>query len=237
MRTNQEHLRCNLTGKLPVSVVIPALNAALCVEASIGAVAAAVAEVIVADGGSSDETMEIVARLGAQTFAAERGRGTQLAAGASRAASDWLLFLHADTCLQPGWREAVAGFIADRANWRKAACFRFRLDDASRQSRRLERLVAWRCRRFGLAYGDQGLLIRRDRYAEIGGFKPIPLMEDVDIVRRIGRRNMVVLKAEAVTSAARYRRDGYWRRSTRNLCLLSLYFAGVPPRWLVKAYG
>jgi GT2 family glycosyltransferase len=161
----------------------------------------------------------------------------QLAAGAAAASADWLLFLHADTRLQPGWAEAVRRFTADPANRQKAACFRFRLDDPSPQARRVERLVAWRCRRLGLPYGDQGLLIHRTYYDELGGFKPVPLMEDVDLVRRIGRRNIVMLAADALTSAARYRRDGYWLRPVRNLCLLSLYFLGVPPRWLARLYG
>ena len=97
--------------------------------------------------------------------------------------------------------------------------------------------MAWRCRCFGLPYGDRGLLIHRAFYERLGGFNAIPLMEDVDMVRRIGRRNMVMLKADAITSAARYQRNGYWRRSARNLILLGLYWLGVPPRFLVRIYG
>ncbi|MEE8246899.1 MAG: glycosyl transferase family 2, partial [Alphaproteobacteria bacterium] len=89
----------------------------------------------------------------------------------------------------------------------------------------------------GLPYGDQGLLIHRDLYSRVGGFRPLPLMEDVDIVRRIGARRLVVLEAAALTSAARYRRAGYLRRSLRNLACLGLYFLGVPPRLLVRLYG
>ena len=114
---------------------------------------------------------------------------------------------------------------------------RFKLNDGRKRAKILERLVALRVKLFGLPYGDQALLISRDFYREIGGFKPVPLMEDVDIVRRIGRRRLVRLPLDAITSAERYHRDGYLWRSARNLFCLSLYFFGVPPRIIVKLYG
>ena len=98
-------------------------------------------------------------------------------------------------------------------------------------------LVAVRCRLFRLPYGDQGLLISRALYQRLGGFKPVPLMEDVDLVRRVGWRRLTALPSAAVTSAVRYRRDGYLLRPLRNLCCLTLYFLGVPPRAIVKLYG
>ena len=127
--------------------------------------------------------------------------------------------------------------MAAAGSAQRAAVFRFVVDDEDVAARRLEALVAWRCRALGLPYGDQGLLIHRDLYRRVGGFRPLPLMEDVDIVRRIGARRLVVLEAAALTSAARYRRAGYLRRSLRNLACLGLYFLGVPPRLLVRLYG
>ncbi len=100
----------------------------------------------------------------------------------------------------------------------------------------MERLVNWRSRALGLPYGDQGLLIARSFYESLGGFRPIPLMEDVDIVRRIGKKNLAVLEVAAVTSADRYRRGGWWARPALNILCLSLYFIGVPPRTLEKIY-
>ncbi|RYJ04407.1 MAG: glycosyl transferase family 2, partial [Acetobacteraceae bacterium] len=114
---------------------------------------------------------------------------------------------------------------------------RFTLDDPAPQARRLERLVAWRCRALALPYGDQGLLISRALYDELGGFRPLPLMEDVDLVRRLGRRRLAALPVDAVTSAERWRRDGWWRRSARNLGCLSLYFLGLPPSLIRRLYG
>ena len=119
----------------------------------------------------------------------------------------------------------------------RTAHFAFALDDASPEARRLERLVAWRCRALALPYGDQGLLLSRALYEAVGGFRPLPLMEDVDLVRRLGRRRLVALPVPAVTSAGRWRREGWRRRSARNLACLSLWFMGVPPRLIARLYS
>ncbi len=194
------------------------------------------AEIIVADGGSSDGTPELAVAGGARLIKSPRGRGAQLEAGAHAARGDWLLFLHADTRLGDGWRAAVAAFAADPANAKRAAYFGFALDDGKPAARRLEAMVAWRCRTLALPYGDQGLLIAREFYEELGRYRDWPLMEDVEFVRRIGRERLVALPIAAVTSAQRYRRSGYVAQSLRNLVLLSLFFLGVPPRALARLY-
>jgi len=221
-----------------ISVVMPALDAAPAIASALGAVAhELVCERLVVDGGSADETAAIARGAGARVIAADRGRGAQLAAGAAEAAGDWLLFLHADTVLGPGWANEAARFIADPANRSRAAAFRFALDDPRRRARRLEAAVALRNRLFALPYGDQGLLIGRELYRALGGFRPLPLYEDVDLIRRVGRRRLTLLTTPAVTSAARYQRDGYLLRPLRNLCLLGLYFTGIAPRRLARLYG
>lgn len=224
-----------------LAVVIPALNASALLPPCFGALAEARARFqlrsAVADGGSSDDTREVARALGARVVTVAPGRGGQLAAGASATESDWLLFLHADTLLAPGWSEAAADFVSDPANAERAAVFRLELDDNSPAAQRLERIVAWRCRVLGLPYGDQGLLISRKFYNALGGFRPIPLMEDVDIMRRIGKKRITVLDAPAVTSAARYKQDGYARRVIRNFACLGLYIAGVPPKTIARIYG
>jgi hypothetical protein len=117
-----------------------------------------------------------------------------------------------------------------------AGYFRFALDDRRFRARLIERVVALRSRLFGLPYGDQGLLVSRTLYDRIGGFASLPLMEDVEIARRLGRRRLRPIPMRAVTSAARYRRDGYLRRSLRNLSCLAGYFLGVAPERLVRRY-
>jgi rSAM/selenodomain-associated transferase 2 len=217
-----------------LSVVIPTLNAAATLPATLDCLRG-VGEVIVADGGSHDATRRLAEDWGARVLDAPSGRGPQLAAGAKEARGDWLLFLHADTRLAAGWRAAVDAHIAEKAE--RAAYFRLHLDDEARAARRIERLAAWRARRFGLPYGDQALLVPAPLYRALGGHRPVPLMEDVDLVRRIGRARLVELPVGAITSASRYRRDGWIARPVRNLTCLTLWFAGVPPRLIARLYA
>lgn len=231
-----------MAGALPtLGVVIPALNAAHSIGAALEALSAGreqfQLDIVVADGGSADDTSAIAERHGARIITTPPGRGGQLAAGAAAVAGAWLLFVHADTLLQDDWVSAVAGSVQRPENAQHAGYFRLVLDDAAPAARRLERIVAWRARRLGLPYGDQGLLLSREFYDALGGFRPLPLMEDVDLARRIGRRRLVALPATARTSAERYRRDGYFRRSARNFICLTLYFIGVPPRAIRRLYG
>ncbi len=221
-----------------LSVVVPALDSADCLTPCLRSLDAAGGEVIVVDGGSRDGTAALAESRGARVVTSAAGRGAQLVAGAAAARGRWLLFLHADTRLSEGWWNAAKGFMeAAAASEDHAGFFRFALDDDSPAARRLETLVDWRCRLLGLPYGDQGLLISRAFFDALGGFRPMPLMEDVEFIRRIGRRRLVMLDAQAVTSAARYRRDGYLRRSARNISCLILYLLGLSPRTLVRLYG
>jgi len=215
-----------------LSVVIPTLDSAATLGACLAALGE-VAEIVVADGGSSDGTAAIAEAAGAIVVTAPRGRGPQLAAGAAAARGDWLLFLHGDTLLEPGWRACAERHMARPGEL--PACFRFRLADDSWQARLIEAAVAARVRLLALPYGDQGLLVSRRRYEEAGAYRPLPLMEDVDLVRRLPRA--IVLAAAATTSAERWRRDGWLRRSARNLLCLAAWRAGLPVSWIARAYG
>lgn len=228
--------------EVALDVVIPALNAAERLTATLeslepGRRLGLLREVIVVDGGSGDGTAGLARSLGARVLCVPSGRGTQLRAGGEVAGASWLLFLHADTRLSPAWAAVAQAFMRSEIDGGLAAVFRLRLDDDAPAARRLERLVAWRTRALGLPYGDQGLLIPAGLYQALGGFVPIPLMEDIDLVRRLGRRRIAMLDAEVVTSAERYRRSGYTLRSARNLSILGLYFCGVPPARLARLYG
>ena len=224
-----------------ISVVIPTLNAAASIDATLASLLpegnAILQEIIVADGGSRDGTMECARQWGCRIVTSGRGRGLQLGQAAAGAAGDWLLFLHGDTRLEAGWAAQLRAFFRDDANAERAAVFTFALDDTAAAARLLERIVAARVRLLALPYGDQGLLVSRRLYDAVGGFRPLALMEDVDLVRRIGRRRLAVLPTRAVTSAERYRRDGYARRVARNALCLTLYFGGVPPQRIAGLYG
>jgi rSAM/selenodomain-associated transferase 2 len=227
-----------------ISAVIPTFD----VEASLTACLAALVpaavdgllrEVVIADGGSTDATLAIAEDAGAAIVRTGKGRGAQLAAGARQAKSPWLMFLHADTVLEPEWETHVARFMGDVDHTRRppaAAAFRFALDDAGLAPRLLEQAVALRCRLFARPYGDQGLLIPRTLYDAVGGFRPMPLMEDLDLVRRLGRGRIVMLGAKATTSAARYRRDGYLNRAMRNGMCRALHAAGASPERVLRMY-
>ncbi len=217
-----------------LAVVIPTLDAAGSLAATLASLApgrALIDEIVVVDGGSTDATVSVAEVGGARVLRAPRGRGGQLRAGVAATGAPWLLMLHADTRLSPGWPAALPA-DGGRAGW-----FRLRLDDPDPAARRVERLANWRARRLGLPYGDQGLVLARGLYEATGGYRDLPLMEDVDLARRIGRRRLAPLDAEALTSAARYRRDGYWRRPLRNLACLSLFLAGVSAERVARLYG
>lgn len=225
--------------RAPLSIVIPTLNAEAELPATLGALgegleAGLIREVIVSDGGSADATRAVADAAGALWLEGPPGRGGQMRRGADAAGGAWLMFLHADTWLGPGWAGAVADHMRrgeDRAGY-------FRL--AFRAGGLAPRVVAgWanlRSRALGLPYGDQGLVIARDLYDAVGGMPDIVLMEDVAMARRL-RRLLRALPAEARTSAARYEAEGWLRRGARNLANLAAWHAGLPPERLVRFYG
>ena len=218
-----------------LTVIIPAWQAEATLADTLACLRDA-GEIIVVDGGSTDRTVEIARSCGARTIASSKGRGPQLNAGAAAAQGDWLLFLHADTRLGPGWRASVDAWRAFPEAIRQAAVFRFALDDAAWQARVIERLVALRIRLFGLAYGDQGLLIHRQFLTDLGLFRPMAMLEDVDAARRVGKRRLHVLPVAALTSARRWREGGWIRRSLRNLLCVTLFRLGVPVKIIAAIY-
>ena len=162
-----------------------------------------------------------------------RGRARQMNAGAAVSRADWLLFLHADTRLPPGWRAAIAD--ADQRGHVAIGCFRFALDSGAWFARVIEAGVRVRVRLLGLPYGDQALFVRRSLFERAGGFAELPIMEDVDLVRRMRRAGALFRSPlPALTSARRWERDGWIRRTARHLMLISLYFCGVSPERLVR---
>ena len=224
-----------------VSVIIPTLNALPQLQPTADVIMRGkgiglIQELIIADGGSIDGTREAAIDLGAVLVDSTIGRGYQLSDGVKISKGEWLLIVHADTILDLDWAKAVKSFINLPENRMRAAYFQFALDDKNASARRIERMVAWRSRVLGLPYGDQGLLISRDMYDKIGGYPAIPLMEDVVIIRRIGRRRLHGLNSKAVTSSERFRRGGYWLRPSLNMLCLALFCLGISADMIRKIY-
>lgn len=228
-----------------ITVIIPTLNCETGLGATLSALVPAVVDglirqVVIVDGGSTDRTLKIAEESGADIVRSERGRGRQLAAGVEHARFPWLLFLHADTVLESGWEREAGAFVERVESGQRpvaAAAFRFALDDLGFLPRMIEVGVAWRCTLLRLPYGDQGLLMPQRLYRELGGFRPMPLMEDVDMIRRLGRSRTLILRATAVTSAIRYKRDGYLRRVAKNLSCITLYYLHAPLPMIARLYA
>lgn len=224
----------------PISIIIPALNAEEdlpgCLESLLpGLGAGLIREVVLVDGGSKDKTLAMAEASGARLLTSEApGRAMQLIKGAEAARGDWLLFLHADTHLSADWAERSAAHMIDRPD--KAAVFTLRYRSDASEAKWLAARANRRTRWFGLPYGDQGLLISRRLYEQIGGFERIPLMEDVKMARAIGKTRLSILSAEARTSAMKYHRDGWRRRAYRNAWLITRYYLGADPEKLAECY-
>lgn len=186
-----------------ISVIIPTLNAQLtlprCFDALIGAtVRGLVREVIVADGGSGDDTLAIADAAGAHIKKGGWSRASQLRAGADAARQDWLLFLHPETALEPAWEMEAENFIGrSTLDKPRAAAFRFGLDEFDRAATWTEAAIALRCWAFRTPRGSHGLLIPKRFYKQLGGYRD-KTREDIDLVRRIGSRRLVMLRARAV---------------------------------------
>ncbi len=221
----------------PFSIVIPTLNAADELPATLncllpGLEQGLISEVIISDGGSTDATLKLADDAGAVMVKGAAGRGGQLRRGAEIAKSDWILFLHADTHLPHTWPGALSIHINQSEN---AAVFKLGFRSVAPMARLTAGWANLRSRVFGLPYGDQGLLISKELYNEIGGFADQPLMEDVAMARALSGR-LTVLDEIALTSDTRYAKSGWLKRGTRNLWTLTRYLLGTSPEVLAKAY-
>ncbi len=217
-----------------ISVVVPTANSERllprCFDSLIaGAVRGVVREVIVSDAGSSDGTLAITDAAGAHVVHSRNNRGAQMADGAAVAKSDWLLFLHPETALEPGWEAEAESFMSQAMMERpRAAVFRFALEDFGGEARRAEAKAALRTALFALPYGDQGLLIPRRLYQKLGGYRALADLEDADLVRRIGMRRLVSLRARAINVARPH------KSALRGLALTLLHTLRVPSRVLAR---
>lgn len=220
---------------MKVTVIVPTLNEG----ASIGSVLRDLRrteglEIIVSDGGSTDNTLAIAERL-ATILKSKPGRGCQMNAGAAKASGDILLFLHADTRLPENWKECLLSAMSDRRV--AAGAFSLSIDSARLSYKIISSTANLRSRLTNIPYGDQGIFVRRSIFEKIGGFKEITIMEDVDLMRRLKKVGKVVLLKDKVkTSARRWEKEGFVYTTIRNWLLLTLYYLGVPPERLYNFY-
>jgi rSAM/selenodomain-associated transferase 2 len=221
-----------------LSIVIPALDEAANLARVLPTLVARepAAEVLVVDGGSADDSRAAVARVpSVRWLSGPRGRARQMNAGARAARGDILLFLHADTVLPEGAGAAILAALADAGT--VGGRFDVRLD--SRHP--LLALVGWlmnrRSRLTGICTGDQGIFVRRTVFEALGGYPDIPLMEDVELSRRLKRRGrLVALPLRVVTSARKWEREGVVRTIVLMWGLRLLYALGVSPARLHRCY-
>lgn len=224
--------------RAPLSVVIPTLNAARALPATTdhlleGVSSGMVGELILSDGGSQDETEAVAEALGAVWIEGASGRGEQLRRGVAAARAPWLLLLHADTHLSPGWAEIAHRHMTEHSD--KAGWFRLRFRSEGLVPRIVAAGATLRSRWLGLPYGDQGLLVSQEVLNAVGGVPDLPLMEDVALARALNGR-LRGLAAEAWTSAERYESDGWARRVAANLGTLARYRLGADPSKLKTRY-
>lgn len=222
---------------ISVSVIIPALNEEAAIHAAAtSAVTAGANEVIVADGGSTDATVERVQDIATVFACPQPGRAAQQNSGAELAGGDVLLFLHADCRLTPesisGLRECLSAH-PDVVG----GCFRQLIDAEGTGYRLLERGNAWRVRLLKWAYGDQGIFVRHEVFRALGGFPDMPLMEDLYFMKQLKRQGRIVmLQNPLIVSPRRWQQDGLLSRTLRNWGLILAAHLGVSKARLARSY-
>ncbi len=221
-----------------ISIIVPTLNESGNIRRCIECIKAEGddSEIIVCDGGSSDKTVEIAKEYdGTTVIETSKGRGVQMNKGAEAATGDVLLFLHADTTLETGWRKSVIEALHKPQV--SAGAFTLKIDNGAVRYRLIEFWVKLRCALFNLPYGDQCIFVRRSTFNRIGGYLDMPLMEDVEIVGRLRREGkIVILEKCALTSDRRWVRKGLIRAALSNQLVMLMYKLGFHPDILAKMY-
>ncbi|WP_310387359.1 TIGR04283 family arsenosugar biosynthesis glycosyltransferase [Roseateles sp.] len=223
--------------KAALSIVIPALNEAAGIAASLQALQTLRGrgvELILVDGGSADDTVERARPWADIVITAARGRALQMNAGAARSQGEVLLFLHADTELPPAADQLILSAIEAGASWGR---FDVHISGAARLLRVVALMMNWRSRLSGIATGDQAMFVRREVFERLGGFPAQPLMEDVELSKRLGRlARPACLRAKVRTSGRRWESRGLWRTIWLMWSLRWRYWRGEPAESLARAY-
>jgi rSAM/selenodomain-associated transferase 2 len=222
--------------KKNVTIVIPTYNAQKTIDKTLNNVSKKFQNIIIIDGHSQDLTKKICKGYNTQFFTSKKNRGMQLKLGGEKANTNWIFFLHADSILQNDAIDEMAQFISIDKNHYRAAAFKLKFNQKRIYASFLSKIVLFRSKYFKLPYGDQGLIISKTFYNKIGGFKPLPIMEDVEIVKNIGFKNIRILDSYIITDSIRYKTQGWLIRPLINLYCLSLYFLGFNINLINKIY-
>lgn len=219
-----------------VSVIIPVLNEEHVIGETLARTRqAGECELIVVDGGSTDQTVQF-STLADQVVVSPSGRATQLNAGAAAASGDYLFFLHADSRPPLGFDVEIANLLAPSGV--AAGCFRQHIDHSGWLYRQVERGNAWRVQLLGWIYGDQGLFLKRELFERLGGFPEMPLMEDLYFSKQLKRAGRLVLSSQTLqVDARRWERRGIIRQTLLNWSFVIMAHCGVSPARLATWYG
>lgn len=222
---------------LNISIIIPTYNEAGNISRFLPELLAVPgAEVIVADGGSSDDTVARAKTMGACVCSAPRSKALQMNAGVQIARGGTLLFLHADTRLVSGFAEKIHQALSQPGV--AAGAFRLKIDGKESGLRVIEWLVNIRSRVLQMPYGDQGIFVRTGMFSAVGGFPAIPIMEDFEMVRKLKRKGRIrILLLAATTSPRRWEKLGILRTTFINQIIIIGYLLGVKPQRLAEWYS
>jgi rSAM/selenodomain-associated transferase 2 len=226
----------------PISIIIPALNEAEVIEKAIASALCGLnIEVIVVDGGSTDDTRLLAKGMGVKVIESPAGRAAQMNQGAQAALGKILLFLHADTSLPPGFdtlvRAVLSSVPSQSSRISIAGAFPLKIDADFAKLRWVEWGVNWRSRVLQMPYGDQALFVKAETFSKVGGFPILPIMEDFEMVRRLKPLGKVVIVSDPViTSARRWLKRGVFSATVINQVIVLGYFLGVNPERLRQLY-
>ena len=230
--TNSEKIKT----ALKVSIIVPTYNESKTLAETLTRLKQLVPfEIIIGDGGSKDDTTEIARRCKVTVIQSQRGRAVQMNAAAGEAQGDLLLFLHADSYVDPKGYQKMIGTMADRPY--QGGAFNLEIDSPLPALKRISRWANWRSRYLNLVYGDQGIFVRREIFKELKGFCPLPICEDLDFFRRLRKRGpIILLKEKAFTSPRRWLAEGIGFTTFRNIVIVSLFLIGFSPATLSRWY-
>jgi rSAM/selenodomain-associated transferase 2 len=220
-----------------ISIIMPVLNESANLQRAIESTQPSDnIEVIVVDGGSTDDTCQVAAALGVQVIVSPAGRSKQMNLGAAAATGDILLFLHGDSRLPLGFDRLIRQVMC-RKEAPIAGAFRLGIDAPQRSLRWVERGVNWRSQVCQMPYGDQGIFLSAKVFQEIGGFPDLPIMEDFELIRRLRQRGKISIVPQPVmTSARRWLQKGILKTTSINQLMVVGYLGGVSPARLVALY-